>query len=160
MLGLFGQPLAVGVRAPLFTLPDQDGQPVALADALGRGPVVVYFYPRDDTPGCTAEACRFRDDYQDFADAGAQVFGVSHDTIASHRQFVQRHRLPFQLLADSDDAVHAAWGVKAAFGGLLRGRVTYVLDQDGVVQYAHQGQINAVAHVAAALAVVRRLAGR
>ncbi|MBM4341747.1 MAG: peroxiredoxin [Deltaproteobacteria bacterium] len=152
----FGTPLAVGTKAPEFTLPDQDGRPVALADALKAGPAVVYFYPRDDTPGCTAEACKFRDDYQDFTDAGAQVFGISQDDVASHKRFAERHRLPFRLLADTDDSVHKAYGVQAALG-VLRGRVTYVIDRQGIVRHSFDARINAVAHVRDALQVLRAL---
>ncbi len=157
MLGLgFGKPLAVGSKAPDFTLPDQDGRPTVLSDALKAGPAVVYFYPRDDTPGCTAEACKFRDDYQDFTDAGAQVFGISDDDVASHKRFAERHRLPFRLLADTDNAVHKAYGLQAALG-ILRGRVTYVIDRHGVVRHSFDARINAVAHVRDALKVLRAL---
>ena len=92
--------LAVGAKAPGFTLPDQDGRKVSLADFAGRKNVVVYFYPKDDTPGCTKESCTFRDQYADFTDAGAEVLGISSDSSASHRAFADKYRLPFPLLAE------------------------------------------------------------
>ena len=151
-----GKTLAVGSKAPPIALPDQDGQVVQLADVLQKGPAVVYFYPRDDTPGCTAEACKFRDDYQDFTDAGAAVLGISDDSVASHKRFAERHRLPFRLLADTDNAVHRAYGVGAVLG-VIRGRVTYVVDQQGKIAHSFDARINAVAHVRDALAVLRQL---
>lgn len=157
MLGLSsGKTLAVGSVAPAFELPDQDGATIRLADVLQRGPAVVYFYPRDDTPGCTAEACKFRDDYQDFTDAGAEVLGISDDSVASHKAFAQRHRLPFRLLADTTNTVHAAYGVHTSLG-FIRGRVSYVVDRQGIIRHAFDARINAVAHVREALSVLRQL---
>lgn len=152
----FGKPLAVGSPAPAFSLPDQDGNTVHLHEALKKGPAVVYFYPRDDTPGCTAEACKFRDDYQDFTDAGAQVFGISDDSVHSHKQFAERHRLPFRLLADTDNAVYQAFGLQTALG-FLRGRVTFIVGTDGKIAHTFDSRINAVAHVKDALKVLRQL---
>ena len=157
MFGLGGgERLAVGSKAPEFTLPNQHGKLVSLAEVLQAGPVVVYFYPRDDTPGCTAEACKFRDDYQEFSEAGAQVLGISADSVESHAKFAQKFRLPFDLLADTDDAVHTRYGVEKQLG-FLRGRVTYVIDATGVVRHSFDSKINAVAHVRDALAVLRKL---
>src|SRR5258705_4624934 len=102
----------VGERAPDFTLPNQSGDPVTLSDVYRDRVVVLYFYPADDTTGCTREACAFRDSYRVFADADARVVGVSHDSVASHQRFAGRHRLPFLLLADGDGAVHQAYGVR------------------------------------------------
>lgn len=151
--------LEVGQPAPDFTLLDQAGAPQRLSDVLTRGPAVVYFYPRDDTPGCTAEACKFRDDYADFTDAGAEVLGISDDSVETHKAFAQRHRLPFRLLADTDNAVHKAYGVTPTLG-MLRGRVTYVVGRDGRIGLVFNSHLNAKAHVGEALAVVKRLAGR
>jgi peroxiredoxin Q/BCP len=145
-----------GQHLPTFSIPDQDGNPVTHEDLLGRGPFVVYFYPRDDTPGCTVEACAFRDDFEAFTDAGAAVYGVSADSPEKHREFRARHNLPFTLLSDSDGSLSKAFGVKRALG-LLPGRVTWVFDADGVVQHRFSSQLQPRRHVAEALDVVRRL---
>ena len=150
-----GKPgVEVGQRAPDFTLPDANGQPVRLADFSGK-PVVLYFYPKDDTPGCTKEACSFRDQYQDFQDAGAVVIGVSSDSSESHRKFATKHRLPFTLLADRGGKVRALYGVPATLG-LLPGRVTFVIDGGGVVRHVFNSQLDATRHVAEALGTLRR----
>ena len=148
--------LQVGSRAPEFTLPDQDGRPVALRDLLARGPAVVYFYPKDETPGCTAEACSFRDSYTAFTDAGAEVVGVSSDSVASHRAFADHHRLPFRLLSDQGGRVRAQFGVPRTLG-LLDGRVTFVLDAQGVIRHAFSSQLRARKHIEESLRVLREL---
>jgi peroxiredoxin Q/BCP len=154
-----GEPgVKMGERAPDFTLPDANGRQVRLGDFRGR-PVVLYFYPKDDTPGCTKEACTFRDQYQDFQDAGAEVLGVSSDSSESHRKFAARHRLPFTLLADHGGKVRALYGVPATLG-LLPGRVTFVIDGEGVVRHVFNSQLGATRHVAEALGVLRGAASR
>ena len=159
-MGLFdllggGKPSIVeGQRAPDFTLPDANGKDVRLADLSGK-PVVLYFYPKDDTPGCTKEACSFRDQYQDFQDAGAVVIGVSSDSSESHRKFAAKHRLPFTLLADRGGRVRRLYGVPATLG-LLPGRVTFVIDAGGVVRHVFNSQLDATRHVAEALGTLRR----
>ncbi len=117
---------------------------------------MVYFYPRDETPGCTAQACKFRDDYADFKDAGAEVLGVSDDSVEKHKAFAIHHRLPFRLLADTDNAVHRAYGVTPTLG-ILRGRVTYVIDQQGKIALTFDSQLRATAHIGEALAALRGL---
>jgi peroxiredoxin Q/BCP len=149
-----GTGLSVGSKAPEFTLNDQDGKPVSLADFRGQKSVVVYFYPKDDTPGCTAEACSFRDQFTEFSDAGAEVIGISSDSEASHKKFADKHKLPFTLLSDRGGKVRTAFGVPATFG-LLPGRVTFVIDKEGVVRHAFNSQINATKHVAESLAVLK-----
>lgn len=139
--------------APDFTLPDQDGTPVHLADLQG-GWVVVYFYPADDTPGCTAESCSFRDSHEDFVDAGARVIGISSDSVSSHRAFADKHGLPFTLLADEGGTVRNEWGVGKTLG-LLPGRVTYVIDPEGVVRHRFSSQFKPKKHIDEALAVIR-----
>jgi peroxiredoxin Q/BCP len=126
---------------------------VRLADFAGR-PVVLYFYPKDDTPGCTKEACTFRDQYQDFEDAGAAVIGVSSDSPESHKKFAAKHRLPFTLLADRGGKVRTLYGVPATLG-LLPGRVTFVIDGGGVVRRVFNSQLDATRHVEEALAELR-----
>jgi peroxiredoxin Q/BCP len=143
-----------GQQAPDFTLPDATGRDVRLADLRGK-PVVLYFYPKDDTPGCTKEACTFRDQYQDFQDAGAAVLGVSSDSSESHRKFAERHRLPFPLLADAGGKVRKLYGVPATLG-LLPGRVTFVIDAGGVVRHVFNSQLDAARHVREALDVLRK----
>ncbi|NLE86435.1 MAG: peroxiredoxin [Myxococcales bacterium] len=149
--------LSVGDRAPEFTLPDETGREVSLKELREAGPVVVYFYPRDDTPGCTVEACTFRDSYEEFVGAGATVVGISADDGGSHQAFRSKHGLPFVLLTDADGSVAAAYGVKKTLG-LLPGRATFVLDREGIVQSAFSSQLRVRQHVERALDVVRRLA--
>jgi thioredoxin-dependent peroxiredoxin len=150
-----GTGLAAGAKAPDFTLEDQNGRRVSLADLRGRN-VIVYFYPKDDTPGCTREACSFRDQYTDFTDAGAEVYGISSDSPASHRAFAAKYELPFTLLSDPDGKVREAFGVPATLG-LLPGRVTYVIDRQGVIRHAFNSQLSPARHVAEALQVLGRL---
>jgi peroxiredoxin Q/BCP len=149
-----GTGLTVGTKAPDFTLNDQHGRSVSLSDFRGQKSVVVYFYPKDDTPGCTAEACTFRDQFTEFSDAGAEVIGISSDSEASHRAFAEKHRLPFTLLSDRGGRVRSAFGVPATFG-LLPGRVTFVIDKEGVIRHAFNSQINATKHVSESLSVLR-----
>ncbi|HGG58024.1 MAG TPA: peroxiredoxin [Nannocystis exedens] len=150
--------LSVGERAPDFTLPDQDGAEVSIAALREQGCVVVYFYPKDNTPGCTAQACSFRDSFADFQEAGAQVLGISSDSVASHRAFSSKHNLPFRILADPKGQVRAAFGVPKTLG-LLDGRVTFVIDRDNVIRHTFSSQLRARKHIGEALKVVRRLIG-
>src|SRR3954449_3143557 len=105
-----------GAPAPDFTLPNQEGKPVSLKDYKGKSAVVLYFYPKDYTPGCTAEACSFRDSYDVFKEAGAEVIGVSSDTADSHQAFAAKHGLPFVLLSDQGGKVRKLYGVPSTFG--------------------------------------------
>jgi peroxiredoxin Q/BCP len=146
----------VGDKAPDFTLHGQSGQLVSLSDFLGQRVVVLYFYPKDDTPGCTAEACAFRDNYEVFTEAGAEVIGVSSDSVGKHERFSGRYRLPFTLLADEGGAVRKRYGVPSSFG-ILPGRVTYVIDRQGVVRHVFSSMTNIDRHVGDALTVVRQL---
>lgn len=148
--------LEVGSIAPDFTLEDQDGNSVRLYSELERGPVVLYFYPKDETPGCTAEACTFRDQYTDFVDAGATVLGVSDDSVASHRAFATRHRLPFRLLSDPDGSVRKLYGVKKTLW-VMNGRVTFVIDPNRTIRHAFRSQLKFRQHVTEALSTLRTL---
>ena len=150
--------IALGSKAPPFTLRSQAGAEVSLADFLGKKRVVLFFYPKDDTPGCTAEACTFRDEYDAFAEAGAEVLGVSADSTESHARFARNHRLPMTLLSDPGGAVAAAYGVARGPLGLLPGRVTFVIDRDGVVRHVFESRLRATAHVREALSALVALA--
>ena len=122
--------IGVGDTAPDFTKTTQNGDTISLSQYRGDKTVVLYFYPKDETPGCTAEACTFRDSFEDFVEAGAIVIGVSQDSDQSHKSFAEHHRLPFLLVSDRDKALQKAYGVPKTMG-LLPGRVTYVIDRDG-----------------------------
>ena len=149
-------PLKPGDTAPDFTLPDQRGAPVSLGAFKGKRAVVLYFYPRDETRGCTAEACKFRDDFEVFRDAGAEVIGVSSDSVRSHAAFAEHHRLPFTLLADVDGAVRRSYGVERQML-LVPGRTTFVIDRLGVIRHVFSQLFDATRHVDEALSVVRSL---
>ena len=148
--------IGVGDKAPDFTLSSQSGEPVRLYDRIGQRVVVLYFYPKDETRGCTAEACAFRDSHEVFTDAGAEVIGVSSDSVDRHASFAGRHNLPFTLLSDAGGKVRKAYGVPAALG-FIPGRVTYVIDRSGTVRHAFNSMTNIDGHVKDALAVVRQL---
>jgi peroxiredoxin Q/BCP len=147
--------LSIGERAPDFTLPSS-GQPVTLSSLLAKGPVVLFFYPKDDTPGCTVEACSFRDSYDQFAEAGATVVGISSDSVESHERFATKHRLQMTLLSDAGGKVRALYGIKPKLG-FIPGRQTIVIDRDGTVRYVFDSQIRMEAHSREALTVVKAL---
>jgi peroxiredoxin Q/BCP len=149
-----------GERAPDFSMPDAEGRSFRLSERRGKTPVVLYFYPKDDTPGCTKEACGFRDQYEDFVRLGAEVVGVSSDSSASHQRFAAKHRLPFTLLADEGGTVRRLYGVPANLGGLIPGRVTFVIDREGIVRHVLNSQLDAKRHVAESLASLGARAGR
>jgi peroxiredoxin Q/BCP len=146
----------VGDSAPDFDLADASGRRVRLSDFRGKKNVVLYFYPKDDTPGCTKEACAFRDSYEAFQDAGAEVIGVSSDSEASHQKFSEKFRLPFTLVADPGGSVRKRYGVPATLG-FLPGRVTFVIDQGGVVRNVFNSQLQATRHVDESLGVLKGL---
>ena len=129
--------LTVGIKAPDFTVNDENGKPVKLSDLKGKK-VVLYFYPKDMTPGCTAEACSLRDNYKALQRAGYEVFGISSDDEKRHRKFIEQQKLPFRLLADTDKAVHTKYGTwveKSMYGRkyMSTARVTYIIDENGVI---------------------------
>jgi thioredoxin-dependent peroxiredoxin len=149
--------LRVGDRAPEFTLPAGDGSQVSLADFHGKKVVVLFFYPKDETPGCTREACEFRDSFDVFGQAGAEVIGVSDDDVESHKKFASKHRLQMTLLSDAGGRVRKQFGVTALFG-MLPDRVTFVIDREGVVRHTFASRLQFGKHVEEALGVVQRLA--
>ena len=150
------QRVQVGDKAPDFTLPAQSGEQVRLSDRVGERVIVLYFYPRDNTSGCTAEACAFRDSHEVFTDAGAEVIGVSSDSVARHTAFAARHDLPFTLLSDQGGKVRKSYGVPSALG-VLPGRVTYVIDRTGTVRHVFSSMTNIGQHIDDALRVVKEL---
>ncbi|HEY1624503.1 MAG TPA: peroxiredoxin [Streptosporangiaceae bacterium] len=145
-----------GDKAPDFTLPSQSGEQVSLSGQLGSHVVVLYFYPKDNTSGCTAEACAFRDSYEAFTDAGATVIGVSSDSVDKHAGFAGKHNLPFTLLADSGGKVRKLYGVPSTLA-VIPGRVTYVIDRDGIVRHVFNSMTNISGHVGEALDMVKSL---
>ena len=147
----------VGDTAPGFALPDRTGRTVSLSDYRNQRAVVLYFYPKDDTPGCTKEACSFRDHYQDFQDAGAEVIGVSADSTASHEQWSQKLKIPFILLSDTGGTLRKAYGVPSTLG-LIPGRVTYVIDKQGIVRHVFNSLMQATQHIDEAMAALKRCA--
>ncbi|MCX7986706.1 MAG: peroxiredoxin [Bacteroidales bacterium] len=147
-------PIGLGDKAPDFTLKDQNGNPFRLKEYIGKKVLVIYFYPKDDTPGCTKQACYFRDQYEAFTEAGAIVVGISSQDVQSHKAFAQKYNLPFTLLADEDGKVRKLYG---AGDGLIPGRVTYVVDREGKVVYIFNSQSDVKRHVEEALQKVREL---
>ena len=145
-----------GSPGPGFRLQTSTGEYVSLEDFHGKKNVVVYFYPRDFTKGCTAEACEFRDSYEEFKNLGAEVIGISNDNQKSHEAFASEHKLPFILLSDPNGSVRKSYGVKKTFG-LVPGRVSFVIDKNGMVRHVFSSQSRATAHVGEALAVLKSL---
>lgn len=146
--------IGIGDKAPAFTRTAHDGRPVRIGPDAERV-TVLYFYPKDETAGCTAQACSFRDAYEDFLGAGAVVVGVSGDSDESHESFAAHHRLPFLLVSDADGSLRRLYGIKRTLG-LLPGRVTFVIDRDGIVRHVFESQLRAGKHVEEALSAVRR----
>jgi peroxiredoxin Q/BCP len=148
--------IKVGDKAPDFTLNSATGEKVSLKDFYGKKSVVLYFYPKDDTPGCTAESCAFRDSYEVFKEAGAEVIGVSGDSQQSHQQFARKYNLPFILLSDSDNKLRQLYGVPATLF-ILPGRVTYVIDKQGVVRHIFDSMMDFKGHVEESLKTLKEI---
>ena len=148
--------LQVGDRIPKFSAKDDKGNDFDSETLIGHKPLVIYFYPKDNTPGCTAQACSFRDQYEDFKDLGAEVIGISSDSIASHDQFSAKYQLPFILLSDEDKKIRTLFGVKPDLFGLLPGRVTYVVDKNGVIQMLFDSMV-ATQHIPRALEAIKKM---
>ena len=137
-------------RAPHFSLQTSDGSVLRSTDYIGKKPVVIFFYPKDDTPGCTIESCAFRDSYADFVAAGAEVIGISADSVTSHLRFQEKYSLPFVLASDADHEAARAYGVaEGPFG--LAGRATFVVDKRGIVRDAFSSRLRVRRHVSRAL---------
>lgn len=146
--------IPVGSTIPSFRLKDQNGEWFDSTDHIGKKPMVIFFYPKDFTPGCTAEVCSFRDHYEDFSDAGALVIGISSDSEKSHRNFIKKHELPFVLLSDSDKTVGRKFKVASRFLNLIPGRETFVVDKSGRVVLAFAA-LQASGHVRNALKAIK-----
>jgi peroxiredoxin Q/BCP len=148
--------LKAGDKIPNFTAKDTNGNDFNSQDLIGKKPLVIYFYPKDNTPGCTTQACSFRDQYEDFKDLGAEVIGISSDSVASHQKFSQQFKLPFILLSDSDKKIRTLFGVPSNLFGLLPGRVTYVADNTGTIIMVFDS-MKAKNHIPKALEAIRGL---
>jgi peroxiredoxin Q/BCP len=146
----------IGSKAPDFRLPSQSGEMVSLKDFLGKKPVVLFFYPKDDTPGCTKQACTFRDNYGAFRKLDAEVIGISSDAVESHRGFANKYSLPFTLLSDEGGKMRRHYGVPNIFG-LFPGRVAYVIDSGGIIRHVFSSQLGAERHAEEALKALRSI---
>jgi peroxiredoxin Q/BCP len=149
--------IEVGSKLPAFSLPDQNGNAFDISNVLGKKKLVIYFYPMDDSPGCTKEACSFRDQFDVFNEVGAIVIGISGQSVESHKKFAEKYRLAYTLLADVDNKIRMLFGVPTNFLGLLPGRVTYIVDLNGKVVYIFNSQANATQHVDEALRILKEM---
>jgi peroxiredoxin Q/BCP len=149
--------IQIGDNCPDFQLPDASGKMINMTDFIGKKKMVIYFYPKDDTPGCTKEACSFRDSYEDFKEFDCEVIGISSDTEEKHSSFATKHKLPFILLADTDKKVRKLFGVPGNLFGLIPGRVTYIIGLDGKVIGIYNSQTNPLGHIEKALELVKSL---
>lgn len=148
--------LQLGDKIPEFSAKDSNGNDFDSSTIVGKKPAVFYFYPKDNTPGCTAQACSFRDQYEDFKDLGAEVIGISSDSIVSHEKFIQQYQLPFILLSDNDKKIRKLFGVKPNLFGLIPGRVTYVVDKNGIIQLIFDS-LASTNHIPKALEAIKKM---
>ena len=156
MLGDYLLKVNVGDKAPDFTLLSQTGESVTLSKLMGKKTIVLYFYPKDESKGCTRQACEFRDKYEVFTDLGAEVIGVSSDDVKSHKSFAEKNLLPFTLLSDTENKVRELYGVKSTFG-IIPGRVTYVIDKKGIIRSIFSSQFNFKKHIEESLETIKSL---
>ena len=147
--------IEVGSEIPEFTLPDQDGKEFNVKDFIGKKNLVIYFYPKDDTPGCTKEACYFRDQYEIFNEADTIIIGISSQSVISHKKFADKYKLDFTLLSDENSAIRKMFGAFSL--GIIPGRVTYVVNKKGIVIYIFDSQIEATKHVDEALRTLKEI---
>ncbi|PSL42489.1 peroxiredoxin Q/BCP [Chitinophaga niastensis] len=156
LLGFSSQSqIKTGDKIPAFSLQDQDGKTFDITRVLGKQPLVIYFYPKDETNVCTREACSFRDSFQDFQKYGALVIGISSDNVASHKHFATHHKLPFTLLSDPKNEVRKLFGVPKTF--VIPGRVTYIVDKNGVVVHEFNSLRDGEKHVTESLAALKKM---
>jgi len=147
----------VGSLVPSFSLKDQNGQVFNIDSVKGKHNLVIYFYPKDDSPGCTKEACSFRDQFEVFKKEDAIIIGISGQSVKSHLEFAKKHRLNYTLLSDDGNKVRKSFGVPTSFLGLLPGRVTYIVDKKGKVVFVFNSQLNAEKHIEEALRILKGL---
>jgi peroxiredoxin Q/BCP len=152
--------LKIGDKIPNFVAKDTEGNDFDIKELLGKKPLVIYFYPKDSSPGCTAQACSFRDQYEDFKDLGAEVIGISGDSVDSHKKFAKQYKLPFILLSDDYKKIRKLFGVSSSMFGMLPGRVTYVADKNGVIKMIFDSNMMATKHITKALQAIKDLAGK
>ena len=149
--------LKIGDKVPIFSLLDQNGNNFEIKNSIGKTAMVIYFYPKNDTPGCTKEACSFRDEFETFTDMNVAVIGISADNVASHKRFAEKYQLPYTLLSDSDKKVRKLFGVKNTLLGILPGRVTYVIDKEGIVRFIFENQFGTEKHITESLRIIKEL---
>lgn len=148
--------LKIGDKIPSFTLKDQNGIDFNIDTIIGKKSMVIYFYPKDETSVCTAQACSFRDSYEAFNDLGAEVIGISSDSVESHKSFAKNHQLPFILLSDSKQKVRKQFGVPKDMFGLLPGRYTYVANKKGEIILIFNSALNAQKHIEEAIKALKK----
>jgi peroxiredoxin Q/BCP len=149
--------IKIGDKCPDFSLLDQNGELVTIKEIIGDKNIVIYFYPKDNTWGCTKQACSFRDSFQDFVDLGCEVIGISTDSIDSHKMFSTKYNLNFKILSDVDDEVREKFGVPKSLFGIIKGRVTYIIDKKGNVAWIFNSQLNAEGHISKSIEVLKEL---
>jgi len=148
--------LKVGQEAPDFTLPSNKEDEFTLSKLRDQKNVVLYFYPKDETIGCTKEACSFRDNYSAFTDMGAEVVGISSDSVESHKSFAENHRLPFTLLSDQKKQIRKLYGANGTLG-LFPGRITFIIDKRGFIRHIFSSQIQPTKHIQEALQILKEI---
>jgi len=149
--------IQISDKCPDFQLPDATGKMIQISELIGKKKLVIYFYPKDDTPGCTKEACSFRDSYEDFKNFDCEVIGISSDDEQKHAAFASRHKLPFILLSDKDKVARKLFGVPENLFGLIPGRVTYIIGLDGIVKGIYNSQTNPLGHIEKALELIKSM---
>ena len=149
--------LEIGDAIPAFVLKDQNNADFDIDKFRGKKILVIYFYPKDDTPGCTTEACAFRDEYEVFTDLDVKVIGISSDDVTSHKNFAEKYSLPFTLLADTNKKVQKLFGVPKSFLGLIPGRVTYIVDKNGIIVHIFNSMTNAEKHISESLSIIKNI---
>ena len=149
--------LSVGSTIPRFSLKDQNGHLFDIGSVLGKKNLVIYFYPKDDSPGCTKEACSFRDQFEVFREADAIIIGISSGSVKSHKEFAEKYRLNYTLLSDDEEKVRKLFGVPTNLLGLIPGRVTYIVNKSGIVVFLFNSQTKAEQHVSEALKILKEL---
>lgn len=147
--------IELGDEIPLFTLKDQNNNDFFIEKFASKKPMVIFFYPKDFTPGCVREVCAFRDQYQDFQDYGVEVIGISSDGLKSHQKFAKKHNLPFTLLSDIKGEIRKLFGVPSSLLGLLPGRMTFVIDEKGIVIMRFNNQFGAEKHIEESLKILK-----